>query len=65
MTAVQPRPAATCSGPSCSPKVAGAPPEAGEPSVWTTPRRAGRLGREGGHDGLLEFLEKGYLAVEW
>ena len=23
------------------------------------------LGREGGHDGLLEFIEKKYLAVEW
>ncbi len=23
------------------------------------------IGREGGHDGLLEFLEKKYLAVEW
>jgi succinate-semialdehyde dehydrogenase/glutarate-semialdehyde dehydrogenase len=23
------------------------------------------IGREGGHDGLLEFIEKQYLAVEW
>jgi succinate-semialdehyde dehydrogenase / glutarate-semialdehyde dehydrogenase len=23
------------------------------------------IGREGGHDGLLEFLEKKYIAVEW
>jgi succinate-semialdehyde dehydrogenase/glutarate-semialdehyde dehydrogenase len=23
------------------------------------------IGREGGHDGLLEFMEKKYLAVEW
>jgi len=24
-----------------------------------------RSGREGGHDGLLEFMEKKYVAVEW
>ncbi len=23
------------------------------------------IGREGGHDGLLEFSEKKYIAVEW
>ena len=23
------------------------------------------IGREGGHDGLLEFMEKKYVAVEW
>jgi succinate-semialdehyde dehydrogenase/glutarate-semialdehyde dehydrogenase len=23
------------------------------------------IGREGGHDGLLEFMEKKYLAVGW
>lgn len=23
------------------------------------------LGREGAHDGMLEFLEKKYIAVEW
>lgn len=23
------------------------------------------LGREGGHEGLLEFLEPKYIAVEW
>ena len=27
--------------------------------------RPRRSGREGGHDGLLEFMEKKYVAVEW
>ena len=40
------------------------------PGTFCCPRSAGGMkqsgiGREGAHDGMLEFLEKKYIALSW